>query len=379
MYGAAIVIGVLLLAYANGANDNVKGLATLYGSGRLSYRQALAWATLTTAAGSVTSVFWAGKLLVRFTGKGLVPDAVVGLPAFAGAVVLAAALTVLLATRLGLPVSTTHALIGALSGAGLLAAGWRQFNGPHLAALFLLPLLVSPLLAAGAVLLAYPLVHRLRLRLGIRESACLCVACQPETQPVVAPAGAALNLQNAPGQGGWKLVVDAPAACERQYFHPLIKLNLNRWLDGAHLVSSGLVSFARGLNDTPKIVALLLAFKAVHLPVSILAVAGAMALGGLLQARRVARTLAFDITRMNPGQGLLANLATSGTVLLASHLGVPVSTTHVSTGSLFGLGALTRRARGRVIRRVVLAWLITLPLAAALGALALALFKQTGM
>lgn len=98
-----------------------------------------------------------------------------------------------------------------------------------------------------------------------------------------------------------------------------------------------------------------------------------MAAGGLIQSRRVAETLAHKITGMNHGQGLTANLITSLVVIFASKLGMPVSTTHVSSGALFGIGAVNGRARWGVIARIVMAWVITLPVAAALGSVILVL------
>jgi PiT family inorganic phosphate transporter len=100
-----LLCATLLLAFVNGANDNFKGVATLYGSGALSYRAALALAAGSTAAGSIASVFLASGLAKAFSAKGLVPDALLT-PSFLGAVGIAAASTVLAATRLGLPVST---------------------------------------------------------------------------------------------------------------------------------------------------------------------------------------------------------------------------------------------------------------------------------
>jgi PiT family inorganic phosphate transporter len=103
-----LVLAALLLSYANGANDNFKAVATIYGSTTLGYRAALA-----------ASVLLAGALLKAFGGKGLVPDATVADPRFLLAVGLGAAATVLLATRLGMPVSTTHVSTGAIFGIGL--------------------------------------------------------------------------------------------------------------------------------------------------------------------------------------------------------------------------------------------------------------------
>ena len=102
----------MLLAYANGANDNFKPTATVYGTDTLNCRGALRLATAAQLAGSLASVFVAGALLKAFGGKGLVPDATVANVEFLMAVGLAAAGTVLVATRAGLPISTTHALIG---------------------------------------------------------------------------------------------------------------------------------------------------------------------------------------------------------------------------------------------------------------------------
>jgi inorganic phosphate transporter, PiT family len=119
---ALVLLAVLFLAYSNGANDNFKGVATLFGSGTTNYRKALAWATVTTLAGSFLALLLARGLVETFKGKGLVPDAVTLQPAFVLAVSFGAALTVLLATWTGLPVSTTHALTGGLLGAGLMAA-----------------------------------------------------------------------------------------------------------------------------------------------------------------------------------------------------------------------------------------------------------------
>lgn len=122
---AAIVI---LLAYANGANDNFKGVATLFGSSVSHYRGALIWATVTTLLGSLITLFLATALLDTLSGKELVPDAIATQDRFALAVGLAAGVTVLLAGRLGFPIATTHALVGGLIGTGLTTAGGVDFQ-----------------------------------------------------------------------------------------------------------------------------------------------------------------------------------------------------------------------------------------------------------
>ncbi|HEV3026281.1 MAG TPA: inorganic phosphate transporter, partial [Planctomycetota bacterium] len=90
----------------------------------------------------------------------------------------------------------------------------------------------------------------------------------------------------------------------------------------------------------------------------------------VLHARKIAETMSHRITRMNHGQGFASNLVTAGLVLAASRFGLPVSTTHVSCGALFGIGAVTGQARWRTIGGVVLAWIVTLPVSAGLAALA---------
>ena len=122
-----------------------------------------------------------------------------------------------------------------------------------------------------------------------------------------------------------------------------------------------------------KILGVLVGATALSLDLGALAIAAAMALGGILAARRVAETLAHRLTPMTPGQGLAANLVTSLLVSAASPLGLPVSTTHVSTGGILGIGLASGELRWRLSVQVVAAWVITLPVAVALGATLLAL------
>ncbi len=146
-------------------------------------------------------------------------------------------------------------------------------------------------------------------------------------------------------------------------------------LDTLHFLSAGAVSFARGVNDTPKIAALLLVGEMIAPDAALVGVGVVMAAGGLISARRVAETMSQRVTEMNPGQGLAANFVTAGLVIGASGLGLPVSTTHVSCGSLFGIGAVTRQAHWKTIGAILLAWVTTLPVAAALGAALVLVFR----
>ncbi|MBI3088143.1 MAG: inorganic phosphate transporter [Candidatus Omnitrophica bacterium] len=354
---------VLFLAYTNGANDNFKGVATLFGSRTTEYRRALWWATATTLAGSLAAVWFSAGLMTAFSGKGLVPDALVHDPAFLLAVGLGAASTVFIATLTGLPISTTHAMTGALVGAGLASGG--AVNIGRLSHSFFLPLALSPFLGMLITGVLYPAFRHLRVRMGVARQMCLCVDGGVPQAVLVRPDGTTV-LQAT----GIQLSVGQLSACREQYHGRIIGIDAQWVLDRLHYVSAGAVSFARGLNDTPKIAALLMTASALslRLETALLAVGIMMAAGGLLQARRVAETMSCRITDMNHGQGFTANLVTACLVTMASRFGLPVSTTHVSCGSLFGLGAVTGRARWGMVRTIILAWVMTLPLAAGLAA-----------
>ena len=358
-----LVLATLFLAYSNGANDNFKGVATLFGSGTTSYRAAITWATITTFAGSITSLLLAETLLKNFSGRGIVPNDLATSPQFVLAVGLGAGLTVTLATFTGFPVSTTHALVGALAGAGLTAVG-TSVNFGTLGTLFFLPLLVSPLLAVGLGVVSYVVARGLRVKLGVKKEWCVCVDQVVHLVPIPQPAGLlALAPVTVP-----EVSLGSVEQCRQQYKGKLFGGEVQRGLDVVHFLSAGSVGFARGLNDTPKIVALLLVIKTFDVKFGMLLVAAAMAIGGLLNAKKVAITMSKKITPLNPGQGLTANLVTSALVILASRFGLPVSTTHVSVGSLFGIGLITKEANGRVVSGILMSWLLTLPIAAILAA-----------
>lgn len=307
---ALILLAIGFVAFTNGANANFKGVASLYGSGTTTLRQAAYWGTATTFAGSLCALFVSDGILTAFSGRGLVPDALVASREFVFAVALGAALTSFLATRFGFPVSTTHCLVGALLGAAL--AGDGGVNFAALGKNFFLPLVFSPVIAAVAGAVVYPILKACRL--------------VPDTRT------------------------------------PL--------LDRMHFLSTGAASFARGLNDTPKMVALMLAIPAIELHVAFLIVAVAIALGGLLDIDRVAETLGKKITGMNAGQGFAASLVTAALVATASFHSFPVSTTHVSVGSLTGMGFVTRQLHSRKIAEVLFAWVTTVPIGAFLATVA---------
>ena len=372
-YSGLVVFVLLLfaasfLAFSNGANDNFKGVATIYGSGTAGYRTSIIWATATTFAGSVTSFFFAQALLRKFSGRGIVPDAFTGSEYFLLAVAVGAGITVILATRLGFPISTTHAILGSMVGSGLVATAFGGVNFGALSKGFVTPLLLSPVLAivVGAVL--YTLFHSVRWLLRIPKEWCVCLGA--ETRTVAMPSGSILAMRTLPMPTLTLAEGESVASCSERYSGTIAGVDAQRMVDAGHFLSAGIVSFARGLNDTPKIAALMLLVNWLTPATDVALVGITMAVGGLLGARRVAETMSHRITNMNPGQGFTSNLTTGILVILASTLGLPVSMTHVTVGSLFGIGLTTGQANMKTVTGIVLSWIITLPCAAFVAGLA---------
>ena len=262
---------------------------------------------------------------------------------------------------MGLPVSTTHALTGALVGAGALATQ-GDVRLATLGSSFLLPLALGPVIAVLVTFAIYPLFKLARRSTGVTSRTCLCV--ENRLEDVIVQGAGTLALRRT----GVILRIEQASACVERYDGRLLAFEAGPVIDALHYLSAGAVGFARGLNDTPKIVALLIAAQTVSPAAGLALVAVVMAVGGLLNARRVAETMSRRITRMNPGQGFTANLVTALLVIAASRFGLPVSTTHVSVGSLFGIGLVNRAANASTIAAILAAWVTTLPLAALAGA-----------
>ncbi len=358
-----LFLATCFLAYSNGANDNFKGVATLFGSKTTNYKGAIWLATISTFAGSIGSIYFAQTLVKTFSGKGLVPDAVSIAPEFLTAVAIGSAITVIVATVTGFPISTTHSLTGALVGAGFVAVG-TQVNFAVLGNSFFFPLLIAPVVAIAIGSILYIILRSVRIRSGITKEWCLCVGEQRKPIPSVPPAVAVMAECNSPID----VTIDKTENCREMYNGRFLGMNSQKLLDHFHFCSAGVVSFARGLNDTPKIVALLLLIKGLSITWVMTAVAVGMAAGGRINARKVAETMSNKITTLNHGQGFTANLVTGFLVIFASRFGAPVSTTHVSVGSLFGIGLASKRLNTGIMLEIILSWIVTLPIAAIVSA-----------
>ncbi len=362
MAAGLLVLLTLAVAYANGANDVSKGVATLVGSGVTDLRRALRWGTAWTVAGGVIAAFASQGLVAVFSGKGLLA-ATPGTD-FLVAVAVGAIGWLIIATRTGLPVSTTHSLVGGLVGVGIAAEGMAGVQWAAVATKIAVPLAVSPLVALALMMASYPLIG-----FAFRRFNRYCV-CVEREERVVLGAGSAAALT-----GGSAVRMIAGADCPSAV---VARVNA---MDSMHWLTSGATSFFRGMNDTPKILALgVLAAAAAGIATEwfFLLVALAMGLGSYVAGSRVTETLAGKVTTIRHDDGFAANLVTSALVGIASFHALPVSTTHVSTGAITGVGVRKADVRWRIVRDMVLAWVVTLPIAGIIAGLAYVAISRLG-
>ncbi|OZT10693.1 phosphate transporter [Priestia aryabhattai] len=300
---------VAWLAVENGGNDVSKGVSSLVASGYANPFTAIIYGVVMTVIGGVCSFFLASKLVHLFT-EGLMNSEYHLSGIMALSMALGATLWVALATKFSLPVSTTHAIIGAVILVACISHGVSSVLWGNLASKIVLPLLLSPVLG-------------------------LWIA--------------------------WfiNLFID--------------KLNINSKVGrGIAWASSGLICFVRSVNDTPKIVAIVLLISALNgsqeqgniLPFSFFVlITVAMSLGSLIKGLPVTELLARKVTKLDENSSLSAVLTTTSLVMASSQFGLPASTTHVSTSSIIGAG-LKHGRKGinlGVIKDIVLSWIVTLP------------------
>jgi inorganic phosphate transporter, PiT family len=307
------------------------------------------------------SFFAGSRLLKLFSGKGIVSDAVVADPAFLLCVAVGAAITVMLATRLGIPVSTTHSLVGGLTGAGIASHSILSLRA--LEKSFVLPLIAGPIVAIVITTILYWLLHFARLRSGIKSEMCLCAG---ERQEVIVGTPGLYVIQSS----GLRVEVEEEQYCKKIYTAGSLRFNIQKVMDSFHGISGGTVSFARGLNDTPKIAGLLAVTALLSARIGLFCLAVLMAIGGLIHSRRIADKMSFGITEMNSGQAFTGNFVTAILVISGTLYGLPLSTTHVSCGSIFGIGLVGGKIRTRTLLQIFTAWITTVPLAALLSAAA---------
>jgi PiT family inorganic phosphate transporter len=298
-------------------------------------------------------------------------------PVFFIAVLIGAIGWVAFATCTGLPVSTTHAIVGGLIGTGLVAFGRQQIVWAFVGNRVAMPLAISPVLSTLLVyLLAWPIVGLAR-RCGGR---CVCVERQDVVVATIGTVAAQTTGLVAPAFN-----VTSGTETECAAHSPAIVITTSKVTDALHWTSGGLVSFARGWNDAPKITALsmvaLTAANATHpAAVGFAIVTVAMAIGGYVSGRKVLDTLATKLTPLPLAESLTASLTTAALVSAASWASLPVSTTHVSTGAIIGAGLKNdpSAVKWHKVLEVLLSWIITLPVAGLIAAMAMWIIKMRG-
>lgn len=362
----SVALAGALVAFFNGANDVSKGIATLVGSGLTNYRRAILWGTVCTALGALSGAVLANAMVQTF-GKGLLANGTVPTFGAALATILGASACVAIATRTGMPVSTTHAIVGSVVGVAALAYGLNGIKWSALVSKIALPLLLSPILAPVLTLVAIRVIRFIQRRFST-EADCACTTLE------LHPVAAAIAMDGSASAGlslpalGIKVAKSEECATDRATF-------LGVSVHHLHWFTSGATSFSRGMNDAPKMVAIVLAAAMLHgkfqmRPSSFALVALGMVAGSWLAGRRVTRVLAEKVTPMDHWEGFLANAITAALVTPGAALGLPMSTTHVASGSIMGIGLQNRTAiNWRTVREMLLAWVVTLPVAGLLGIL----------
>jgi PiT family inorganic phosphate transporter len=341
--GVVLLTAAIALAFdfVNGFHDAANSIATVVSTRVLTPLQAVAWA----AWWNFAAAFLFGTAVAKTIGKGLIDLSVVD-PWVVATGVAGATVWDLLTWYYGLPTSSSHALIGGYAGAAvakagvhaLLVPGWT----PVLAFIVLSPLLGFFLAAGLGVATTWLVRHR------------------------------------RPGR-------------------------VDRWFRRLQLLSSGAYSFGHGTNDAQKTMGILFGLLVSSAPLFadpahplhflylpdanapipygiIFAAHFMIAAGTFFGGWRIVRTMGSRITRLRPIDGFAAETGGAISLLLAAHLGIPVSTTHTISGAIMGVGALRRLSAVRwgVAGNIVLAWVLTIPASAFAGALLYSVLHLTG-
>jgi PiT family inorganic phosphate transporter len=323
-----VVATALAFDFTNGFHDTANAVATSISTRALAPRTAVTLAAILNFAGAFISLKVAATIASGIVDAEVITTTVI----FAG---LIGAIFWNLATwYFGLPSSSSHALIGGVVGAAFAAVGADAVKGAGLLEKVIVPALVAPVvafLAAGAaILIAYRMVGRLK-----------------------------------PGP-------------------------VNRGYRLGQIASLSLLSLSHGTNDAQKTMGIITLALIAHGDLTgvnpdppfwvIVSAASAIALGTYSGGWRIIRTMGSRIIKMDPAQGFSAQTGGAAVILTAAHLGFPLSTTHSITGAVLGAGAGKRLSAVRwgLAGNIFLAWVLTLPCAAAVGALTYAITRIFG-
>ncbi len=320
----ATIIIALVFDFGNGLNDAANAISTIVATKVLSFRAAAVLATIFNIAGA----FFFTVAVAKTIGKGLVDPSVVNtLIILAG--LIGAIFWVYLTTYFGLPISASHALIGGFVGSAIAAVGFKY------------------LIWSGI----------------IKIVAFIAIA------PIVGMIG-----------GYWLSLVII------WLFKDSNPTKVNKYFKGLQLVSASVYSLGHGTNDAQKtmgIIAILLFSNGLlgsefYVPFWVVIVSHlTIGLGTLIGGWRVVKTMGTRITKLKPVNGFCAETAGASVILGSTFFGIPVSTTHVISGSIIGVGATKRltAVRWGVARRIVWAWILTIPISAFVGAITYSLIS----
>ncbi|MDO8526472.1 MAG: inorganic phosphate transporter [Deltaproteobacteria bacterium] len=318
----------LAFDFINGFHDAANSIATVVSTRVLSPRTAVMWA----AFFNFLAAFAFGTAVAKMIARGIVmPDFITVSVVMCG--VLGAIVWDLITWWMGLPTSSSHALIGGFAGAAVAQSGFQAivYSGftKVVAAIFISP-------------------------------------------------GVGLFL-------GFLLMLIVSWTCRK-----MAPSYVDRWFRKLQLASSAIFSFSHGSNDAQKTMGIIVALMAAsgHLPKDapvpiwvIFSCHGAIALGTYFGGWKIVKTMGMKIAKLRPVDGFCAETGGGVIILLMSHLGIPVSTTQTITGAIVGVGA-TRRVRAvrwGIASRIVWAWIFTIPAAAIIAAVCMMLLKFVGL
>ncbi len=384
----AVVVMAIVFDYINGFHDAANAIATVVSTGVLPIRTAVFLAGILNFLGAVTGTAVAKTIASGFADPSTVTQAVVL------AALIGASTWNIITWWFGIPSSSSHALVGGLAGAVVAHAGIDAFKWSALVQKVLVPLVASPTIGfvvAFFVMVALVWIARGHWKQPVLMTlfgfVLLAIGWAVWNGDAIGHALAASTLETRVVLGlGVAFLIAVPVLYGAR---PSLVQSHSRRLQ---LLSAGMMAFGHGSNDAQKsmgiITLALLAFistghatpewmphwvmpkDADHVPTwVIMSCALAIALGTAAGGTRIIKTMGTKIIRITPIQGFAAETAGALTILGASHLGIPVSTTHVINAAIMGVGASRRvsAVRWGVAGNILIAWVVTLPFSAGLA------------
>jgi PiT family inorganic phosphate transporter len=404
---AGVLVGGLYMAWGIGANDVANAMGTSVGSGALTLLGAIILAGVLEFSGAVLI----GSNVTQTISKGIIDTSLFDVDGPWGAdgpvllavgmlcALVAAAGWLHVATHFGLPVSTTHSIVGAVVGIGLVSFGIAGVDWDKMLQI-MASWVVSPLLGGLLAFLSFFAIRKFILSAPDPVSATIrtspwivgfvvmllvlsfiykVLANRIDAPPVLAAFGAAFSAGIVAGVLASALtrnMVPAPGMSPYQFVERVFAL--------LQIATACFVAFAHGANDVANAIGPVAAVvslsqagfasvpESVGVPLWVLVLGGGGIVVGLATlGYKVIATIGKQITEITPTRGFSAEFGAATTVLLASSLGLPISTTHTLVGAVIGVGF----ARGigalnlRIIRNIVNSWLATVPVAACASAL----------